>query len=185
MECFRLLLEHLVWIEDQFLSGIRDSRKAGSLWGMMSKEDNTPELIGQIKNFLDKDCRVSIETIIPQFHASVGTAHNYSQGTEDAEDLREACPKGAKRRSERKKLSWQQRDGQADQFRSCSSWCSGDLLWKLDLMLWPRDQDTEFPVEACWLSQTQEGPTEQIHPQTFDDPFFWQHWHDLHALGSH
>ena len=32
MECFRLLLEHLVWIEHQFLSGIRDSRKAGSLW---------------------------------------------------------------------------------------------------------------------------------------------------------
>ena len=35
MECFRLLLEHLAWIEHQVLSGIRDSRKAGSLWGMM------------------------------------------------------------------------------------------------------------------------------------------------------
>ena len=35
MECFRLLLEHLAWIEYQFLSCIRDSRKAGSLWGMM------------------------------------------------------------------------------------------------------------------------------------------------------
>ena len=35
MECFSLLLEHLAWIEHQFLSGIRDSRKAGSLWGMM------------------------------------------------------------------------------------------------------------------------------------------------------
>ena len=35
MECFRLLLEHLAWIEHQFLSGIRDSRKAGCLWGMM------------------------------------------------------------------------------------------------------------------------------------------------------
>ena len=30
-----LLLEHLAWIEHQFLSGIRDSRKAGSLWGMI------------------------------------------------------------------------------------------------------------------------------------------------------
>ena len=59
------------------------------------------------------------------------------------------------------------------------------LRWKLDLLLWPRDQETEFPVEACWLSQTQEGQSEQIHPQTFDDPFFWQHWHDLHALGFH
>ena len=55
----------------------------------------------------------------------------------------------------------------------------------MDLLLWPRDQETEFPVKACWLSQTQEGQTEQIHPQTFDDPFFQQHWHDLHALGSH
>ena len=27
--------DHLVWIEHQFLSGIRDSRKARSLWGMM------------------------------------------------------------------------------------------------------------------------------------------------------
>ena len=35
MQCFRLLLEHLAWIEHKFLSGIRDSRKAGSLWGMM------------------------------------------------------------------------------------------------------------------------------------------------------
>ena len=35
MECFRLLLEHLAWIEHQFFSGIRDSRKAGSLWEIM------------------------------------------------------------------------------------------------------------------------------------------------------
>ena len=36
MECFRLLLEYLAWIEQhQFLSGIRDSRMAGSLWEMM------------------------------------------------------------------------------------------------------------------------------------------------------
>ena len=31
MEYFKLLLEHLARIEHQFLSGIRDSRKAGSL----------------------------------------------------------------------------------------------------------------------------------------------------------
>ena len=59
------------------------------------------------------------------------------------------------------------------------------MQWNLDLLLWPRDQEREFPVEACRLSQTQEGQTEQIHPQTFDDPFFWQHWHDLQALGSY
>ena len=35
MEFFRLLFDYLAWIEHRFLSGIRDSRKAGSLWGMM------------------------------------------------------------------------------------------------------------------------------------------------------
>ena len=56
------------------------------------------------------------------------------------------------------------------------------MRWKLDLLLWPTDQETEFPVEACWLSQSQEGQTEQIHSQTFDDPFFdstvmiYMHW---------
>ena len=35
MECFRLVFDYLAWIEHQFLSGIRGSRKAGSLWGMM------------------------------------------------------------------------------------------------------------------------------------------------------
>ena len=160
---------------------VRDDERCGR-----SKEINTPELIGQIKNFMDKDRRMSIETISAQFDVSVGTVHNYSRGTEDAEDLREVCHKGTQRRSERKTLSWQQGDGRADQFRSRSSWCSGELRWKLDLLLWPRDQETEFPGEACWLSQTQEGQTEQIHPQTFDDPFFfWQHLHDLHALDSH
>ena len=33
MKCFWLLFDHLPWIEHQFLSGIRDSRKTASLWG--------------------------------------------------------------------------------------------------------------------------------------------------------
>ena len=40
-----------------------------------SKEVRTPELIGQIKNFMDKDCHVSIVTISVQFDVSVGTVH--------------------------------------------------------------------------------------------------------------
>ena len=49
MGCFKLLLEHLAWIEHQFLSGIRDSRKsvkADERCGR-SKDINTPELIAQ------------------------------------------------------------------------------------------------------------------------------------------
>ena len=40
-----------------------------------SKEVRTPELIGQIENFMDKDRRLSIETISTQFDVSVGTVH--------------------------------------------------------------------------------------------------------------
>ena len=47
MECFRLLLEHLTWIEHQFLSGIRDSRKAGRLWGMIRSVGGVRKLIDQ------------------------------------------------------------------------------------------------------------------------------------------
>ena len=47
MECFRLLLEHLARIEHQFLSGIRDSRKAGSLLGMMRGVGGVRKLIDQ------------------------------------------------------------------------------------------------------------------------------------------
>ena len=31
----RTAFDHLAWIEHQFLGGLRDSRNAGSLWGMM------------------------------------------------------------------------------------------------------------------------------------------------------
>ena len=47
MECFRLLLEHLALIERQFLSGIRASRKAGSLWGMMRGVEGVRKSIHQ------------------------------------------------------------------------------------------------------------------------------------------
>ena len=71
-----------------------------------SKEVNTPELIGQIKNFMDKDHRVSIETISAQFDVSVGTVHTIIR---DELKMRKICtkfvPRVLKRRSERKTLS--------------------------------------------------------------------------------
>ena len=87
---------------------------------------------------------------------------------EDAKDLREVCLKGTQRRSERKTLSWQREmvelinSDPAD----LDALVTYDESW-----IYCYDPETEFPVEACWLSQTQEGQTEQIHPQTFDDPF--------------
>ena len=49
---------------------VRDDERCGR-----SKEVNTPELIGQIKNFMDKARPVSIKTISAQFDISVGTVH--------------------------------------------------------------------------------------------------------------
>ena len=49
---------------------VRDDERCGKI-----KEVRTPELIGQIKNFMDKDRRVFIETISAQFDASVGMVH--------------------------------------------------------------------------------------------------------------
>ena len=59
---------------------MRDDERCGR-----SKEVRTPELIGQIKNFIDRDRCVSIETISAQFDVSVGT--------EDAEDLHNFVPR--------------------------------------------------------------------------------------------
>ena len=49
MECFRLLLKYLAWIEHQFMSDIRDSRKAGSLRGMMRG-------VGGIRKSIHQSC---------------------------------------------------------------------------------------------------------------------------------
>ena len=49
---------------------MRDDESCGR-----SKEVKTPELIGKIKNFMDKDRHVSLETIRAQFDISVGTVH--------------------------------------------------------------------------------------------------------------
>ena len=49
---------------------VRDDERCGR-----SKEVRTPELIGQMKNFMGKDYCVSIETISAQFNVSVRTVH--------------------------------------------------------------------------------------------------------------
>ena len=121
MECFRLLLEHLEWIEHQFLSGIRDSRKEGSLWGIMRGVGGVRKSIHQ--SWLAKGLGLGL-------------------------------------------LCWG------------SSWCSGNLRWKLDLLLWPRDKVPSGSI----LALPDPRRPDRTNPST---NFFWQHWHDLHALGSH
>ena len=59
---------HKKFKEDR--ESLRDYERYGR-----SKEVRILELIGQIKNIMDKDRRVSIETIGAQFDVSVGTVH--------------------------------------------------------------------------------------------------------------
>ena len=58
VECFRLLFDHLAWIEHEFLSGIRDSRKAGCLWGIMRGVGGVKKSIHQ--SWLAKGLRLGL-----------------------------------------------------------------------------------------------------------------------------
>ena len=64
---------------------MRDDERYGR-----SKEVRKPELIGQIKNFRDRDRRVSIETISAQLDVSVGTLHTIIR---EELKMREICAK--------------------------------------------------------------------------------------------
>ena len=129
---------------------VRDDERCGR-----SKEVRTPELIGQIKDLMDKDRRVSLETISAQFDVSVGTIHIIIH-----EELKmwKICGKFVPRvlKEDQKERRCHDSREMVELINSVPA-VLGDLRWKLDLLLWPRDQETEFPVEACWLSQTQEG----------------------------
>ena len=67
------------------MESVRDDERCGR-----SKKVNTSELIGQIKNFMDKDRRVSIETISAQFDVSVRTVHTTIR---EELKMRKICPK--------------------------------------------------------------------------------------------
>ena len=147
---------------------VRDDERYGR-----SKEVRTPELICQIKNFMDKDCCGSIETISAQFDVSVGTVHIII-----CEELkmRMICAKFDPRvlREDQKERrchdSWEMVElinSDPAVFDALVT-CDERWIYCYD----PETKRLEFPVETYWLSQIQEGQTEQIHPQTFDDPFF-------------
>ena len=165
MECFRLFFDHLAWIEHQ--------------------EVRRPELIGQIMDFMNKDRRVSIETISTQFDISVGTVHTIIR-----EELKtwKICTKFVPR-----VLREDQKERHCHDSREMVKLINSDPA-VLDALMncdesWIYCYDPETKRQSSqWKhagSPRHKKARQQIYPQTFDDPFFWQHWHDLHALGSH
>ena len=59
------------------------------------KEVRIPELINQIKNFMDKDRHVSIKTISAQFDVSVGTVDTIIREELKMQRFMRSSPKGA------------------------------------------------------------------------------------------
>ena len=149
-----------------------------------SKEIRIPELICQIKNFMDKDRRVFIETISAQFDVSVGTVH-----TIICEELkmRKICANFVPRVLREDQKERRCHDSREmfelinsdptvlDALVTCDeSWIycydpeiksvpSGSML----ALPYPRRQDRANPPTNFWLS------------------LFWHHWYDLHTMGSH
>ena len=68
--CFRLLFDHLAWFEHQFLSDIRDSRKAGSLWEMMRGVGGVRKSTHQ--SWLAKKVQVTVRVTMLMFYGSSG-----------------------------------------------------------------------------------------------------------------
>ena len=82
-----------------------------------SKEVRTPELIGQIKNFMDKDRLVSIETISAQFNVSVGTVNTIIR---EELKMRKICVKFVPRvlRGDQKERRWHDSREMVEQINS-------------------------------------------------------------------
>ena len=126
---------------------VRDDERCGR-----SNVVRTSELISQIKTFMDKDRRVSKETISAQFDVSVGTGHTIIH-----EELKtqKICAKFIPRvlREDQKERRFHDSGEMVELINSDPAVLDALVTWKLNLLLWPRDQVTELPVEACWLSR--------------------------------
>ena len=146
---------------------VRDDERCGR-----SKEVNTPESIGQIKNFMDKDRRVSKETMSAQFDVSVGTVPTIIR-----EELRmqKICTKFIPR-----VLREDQKERHCHDSREMVELINSDLA-VLDALVtgnesWIYCYDPETKRQGSqWKHAGSPRPKkarQQIHPQTFDDPFF-------------
>ena len=146
---------------------VRDDERCGR-----SKEVRTPQLIGQIKNFMDKDRRVSIETISAQFDDSVGTVHTIIR---EELKIQKICAKFSYECSEKTRKK--------DVVMTAGRWSSWSIQIPQFLILWwparkagstamtqrPRDR---VPSGSMLALPELRRPDRANPPQTFDDPFF-------------
>ena len=125
-----------------------------------SKEVNTSQLIGQIKNFMDKNRRVSIDSISAQFDVSVEL---YTH------KMRKICAKFVPRvlREDWKERHCHDSREMVELINSdptvLDALVTCDESWIYCYDPDTRDQETEFPVEACWLTQTHCTINKSVH----------------------
>ena len=117
---------------------------------------------------MDNDRHVSIEMISAHFDVSVGTVHTIIR---EELKMRKICSKFVP-----SVLREDQKESRFHDSREMDELIDSDPA-VLDALVtcdesWIYCYETEFTMEACWLSQTQDGLTEQIHPQILIIPFF-------------
>ena len=151
-----------------------------------SKEVRTPELIGQIKNFMDKDSRGSIETVRAQFDVSVGTVHTIIR---EELKMRKICAKFVPRvlREDQKERRCHDSRTMVELINSNpavpDALVTCDESWIYCYDLETKRQSSQWK-HAGSLRPKKARQSKSNH-KLLMIPFFWQHWHDLHALGSH
>ena len=138
------------------------------------------------QTWLDKDRRMSIETISAQFDVSVGTVHTIIR---EELKMRKICAKfvpSVLREDQKERCCLDSREmieqiisdpTVLDALVTCDeSWIyCYDLETKRQSSQW-KHAGSPRPKKARQSKSTH---------KLLMIPFFWQHWHDLYALGSH
>ena len=160
---------------------VRDDERCGR-----GKEVRTPELIGQIKNIMVKDCRVSIEIISAQLDISVGTVYTIIR---EELKMRKICAKFVPRA-----LREDQKERRCQNSREMVELINSDPA-VLDALVtcdesWIYCYDLETKRQSSqWKHAGSPRLKKARHRKSIHKllmiTFFWQHRHDLHALGSH
>ena len=160
---------------------VRDDERCGR-----SKEVKTPELIGQIKNLMDKDRRVSIETISAQFDVSVGTVHTIIR---EELKMQKICAKFIPR-----VLREDQKERRCHDSREFVELINSDpavleaLVTCDESLIYCYDPETKRQ-SSQWKHAGSPRPKKARQSKSTHKllmfPFFLEHWHDLHALSSH
>ena len=179
MECCRLLFDHLAWIEHQFLSSLRDSRKPGSLWEMMRDLGGVRK--SEHQSFMDKDRRMSIETISAQFDVLVG---NVTTIIREEPKIRKICAKFVPRvlREDQKERRCHDSKEKVELINSDPAVL--DALVTCDES-WIYCYDTETKRHSSQWKHAGSSRPKKARQSKSTQKLFWQNWHDLHALGSH